>query len=180
MDTFGKQSSSHYTEVAQRFHCTPSVLSKLTTPPTHTRPHTHPHPHSTPTHTPTHTQRLRAAGAFISTSESVIFELLGDSKHPKFKEVQPLIKTSAPDSGLLSKVQLASAGGGMDTNTNPCIEMQQLTIENLTCACMCVVTSWLMIENFNNQSFVTWLIHSVNINEYTIAICTYSCTPDTV
>ncbi|XP_064388542.1 isochorismatase domain-containing protein 2-like [Halichondria panicea] len=49
-------------------------------------------------------ERLRAAGAFISTSESVIFELLGDSKHPKFKEVQPLIKTSAPDSGLLSKV----------------------------------------------------------------------------
>lgn len=44
---------------------------------------------------------MRQSGAFISTSESIIFELLGDSKHPKFKEVQALIKTSAPDSGLV-------------------------------------------------------------------------------
>lgn len=49
-------------------------------------------------------ERMRSAGVFISTSESVIFELLGDSKHPKFKQVQPLIKESAPDSALLSKV----------------------------------------------------------------------------
>lgn len=44
---------------------------------------------------------MRQSGAFISTSESIIFELLGDSKHLKFKEVQALIKTSAPDSGLV-------------------------------------------------------------------------------
>lgn len=50
------------------------------------------------------TQRLRNAGAFVTTSESVIFELLGDSKHPQFKEVQALVKTSAPDSGLLTKL----------------------------------------------------------------------------
>ena len=49
-------------------------------------------------------QRLRQAGVFISTSESVLFELLGDAKHPKFKEVQALIKISAPDSGLLTKL----------------------------------------------------------------------------
>ncbi|XP_062512175.1 isochorismatase domain-containing protein 1-like [Corticium candelabrum] len=48
--------------------------------------------------------RMRQCGVFISTSESVLFELLGDSKAGKFKEVQALIKTSAPDSGLLSKV----------------------------------------------------------------------------
>lgn len=47
---------------------------------------------------------MRQSGAFISTSESVIFELLGNAKHPKFKEVQPLIKASAPDSGLLTKL----------------------------------------------------------------------------
>lgn len=47
---------------------------------------------------------MRQSGAFISTSESVLFELLGDSKHPNFKEIQPLIKTSAPDSGLLTKL----------------------------------------------------------------------------
>ncbi len=56
---------------------------------------------------------MRAAGVHISTSESVIFELLGDSKHPKFKEVQPLIKTSAPDSGLLSKVWTLEGGFGL-------------------------------------------------------------------
>ena len=49
-------------------------------------------------------QRMRQSGAFISTSESILFELLGDSKHPKFKEVQALIKTPAPDSGLLTKL----------------------------------------------------------------------------
>jgi hypothetical protein len=49
-------------------------------------------------------QRMRQSGVFISTSESIIFELLGNSKHPKFKEVQPLIKTSAPDSALLTKL----------------------------------------------------------------------------
>lgn len=49
-------------------------------------------------------ERLRQSGAFITTSESVLFSLLGSSKHPNFKEVQALVKTSAPDSGLLSKV----------------------------------------------------------------------------
>ncbi|XP_033624673.1 isochorismatase domain-containing protein 1-like [Asterias rubens] len=45
-------------------------------------------------------KRLRQAGAIITTSEAVIFQLLGDSKHPKFKEVQALVKTVAPVSGL--------------------------------------------------------------------------------
>lgn len=49
-------------------------------------------------------ERLRQSGAFITTSESVLFSLLGDAKHPNFKEVQAFVKTSAPDSGLLSKV----------------------------------------------------------------------------
>ncbi|KAL5469419.1 hypothetical protein EMCRGX_G030672 [Ephydatia muelleri] len=49
-------------------------------------------------------ERMRQAGAFISTSESILFELLHDSKHPKFKEVQAIIKNPAPDSGLLTKL----------------------------------------------------------------------------
>ncbi|XP_028399470.1 isochorismatase domain-containing protein 1-like [Dendronephthya gigantea] len=49
-------------------------------------------------------ERLRQCGAFVTTSESVLFTLLGSSKHEKFREVQALVKTSSPDSGLLSKV----------------------------------------------------------------------------
>jgi len=37
-------------------------------------------------------KRLDAAGAALSTTESVIFELLGDKNHPKFKEVSALVK----------------------------------------------------------------------------------------
>lgn len=47
---------------------------------------------------------MRQCGAFITTSESVLFELMGDSKHPQFKELQALVKTPAPDSGLLTKL----------------------------------------------------------------------------
>ena len=37
-------------------------------------------------------ERLRQAGAFITTSESVAFMLLHDAKHPAFKQVSALIK----------------------------------------------------------------------------------------
>lgn len=42
-------------------------------------------------------------GAIVTTSECTLFMLLGDAKHPNFREVQALVKTAAPDSGLLSK-----------------------------------------------------------------------------
>lgn len=42
-------------------------------------------------------------GAIVTTSECALFMLLGDAKHPNFREVQALVKTAAPDSGLLSK-----------------------------------------------------------------------------
>ncbi|XP_022109882.1 isochorismatase domain-containing protein 1-like isoform X2 [Acanthaster planci] len=45
-------------------------------------------------------ERLRQAGVIVTTSEAVIFQLLGESKHPKFKEVQALVKAVAPVSGL--------------------------------------------------------------------------------
>ncbi len=35
---------------------------------------------------------MRQAGVKIKTAEMVIFELLGDAKHPSFKEIQTLIK----------------------------------------------------------------------------------------
>lgn len=48
-------------------------------------------------------ERMKAAGAWLTTSESVILGLVGSSSHPKFKEVQKVILESAPDSGLLGR-----------------------------------------------------------------------------
>ncbi|XP_072019952.1 LOW QUALITY PROTEIN: isochorismatase domain-containing protein 1-like [Amphiura filiformis] len=47
-------------------------------------------------------ERLRQAGAIVTTSESTMFQLVGDKDHPEFKKVQALVKTSAPTSGLTS------------------------------------------------------------------------------
>eukprot|EP00112_Aurelia_sp_Birch-Aquarium-sp1_P020972 Seg5520.2 transcript_id=Seg5520.2/GoldUCD/mRNA.D3Y31 product="Isochorismatase domain-containing protein 2" protein_id=Seg5520.2/GoldUCD/D3Y31 len=49
-------------------------------------------------------ERMKQSGAFITTSESILFMLMKDAKHPNFKEVQSLVMTSAPDSGLLGKL----------------------------------------------------------------------------
>ncbi|KTF77060.1 hypothetical protein cypCar_00046919, partial [Cyprinus carpio] len=47
--------------------------------------------------------RLARAGIIVTTSESVLLQLVADKEHPKFKEIQNIIKASAPESGLLSK-----------------------------------------------------------------------------
>ncbi|XP_078425093.1 isochorismatase domain-containing protein 1 [Cetorhinus maximus] len=49
-------------------------------------------------------ERLARTGIIITTSEAVLLQLIADKDHPHFKEVQNLIKASAPESGLLSKV----------------------------------------------------------------------------
>lgn len=46
-------------------------------------------------------KQLEQAGAILTTSECVILGLVGGSDHPKFKEVQKIIKTPAPDTELL-------------------------------------------------------------------------------
>ena len=51
--------------------------------------------------------RMKTAGAFLTTSESIILGLLGGSDHPKFREVQKLILSPAPDSGLLNLLSRA-------------------------------------------------------------------------
>uniref|UniRef100_A0AC11B0H0 Isochorismatase domain containing 2 n=1 Tax=Ovis aries TaxID=9940 RepID=A0AC11B0H0_SHEEP len=49
--------------------------------------------------------RMRQSGAFLSTSEGLILQLMGDAAHPQFKEIQKLIKEPSPDSGLLGLFQ---------------------------------------------------------------------------
>ncbi|XP_058530215.1 isochorismatase domain-containing protein 2 isoform X1 [Ochotona princeps] len=49
--------------------------------------------------------RMRQSGAFLSTSEALILQLVGDAAHPRFKEIQKIIKEPAPDSGLLGLFQ---------------------------------------------------------------------------
>jgi len=51
---------------------------------------------------------MRQAGAFITTFESIVLQLTQDAGHPKFKQIQPYIKTSAADTGLLSLKNLPS------------------------------------------------------------------------
>ncbi|KPP72898.1 isochorismatase domain-containing protein 1-like, partial [Scleropages formosus] len=48
-------------------------------------------------------QRMARTGIIITTSESILLQLVADKDHPKFKEIQNIIKASAPESGLLSK-----------------------------------------------------------------------------
>lgn len=54
-------------------------------------------------------ERMRQAGAFISTSESVMFELQADSVGPTFKGMSNLAKANPPDTGLLSAVSDSNA-----------------------------------------------------------------------
>ena len=42
-------------------------------------------------------RRLESAGAVLSTAESVVFQLLKDSKHPAFKAVAPFVRKNAED-----------------------------------------------------------------------------------
>ncbi len=48
-------------------------------------------------------ERMKDAGAHLTTSESMLLMLCRDAAHPKFKQIQKLIWDSAPDSGLLSQ-----------------------------------------------------------------------------
>ncbi|XP_072536696.1 isochorismatase domain-containing protein 2 [Salminus brasiliensis] len=46
--------------------------------------------------------RLRQSGAFLTTTEGVLLQLVQDAKHPNFKEIQKLLAHPSPDTGLLA------------------------------------------------------------------------------
>ena len=46
-------------------------------------------------------QRMKEAGAILTTSESAILGLCGGADHPDFRAIQKIIWDPAPDSGLL-------------------------------------------------------------------------------
>lgn len=43
-------------------------------------------------------QRCKQAGAYLTTAESLVFQLTGDAKHPKFKQIAPIIRESMLES----------------------------------------------------------------------------------
>ena len=49
---------------------------------------------------------MRQAGAYLTTSESMILSLAGGSDHPQFKALQSIIKTEAADTMLLPNAAL--------------------------------------------------------------------------
>ncbi|XP_056143115.1 isochorismatase domain-containing protein 2 [Lampris incognitus] len=46
--------------------------------------------------------RLKQSGAFLTTTEGVLLQLVQDAKHPNFKEIQRLLAHPSPDTGLLA------------------------------------------------------------------------------
>ena len=45
--------------------------------------------------------RLRDAGAYLTTSEAVILGLCPDAAHPKFRQLQKIVMTQAKETGLV-------------------------------------------------------------------------------
>jgi len=49
-------------------------------------------------------QRLSQIGCFVSTSESIIFKLVGDKNHPNFNQIRALVKNTSSNTGLSNLV----------------------------------------------------------------------------
>lgn len=46
-------------------------------------------------------ERMAQSGAFLTTAESLVFQLCKDAKHPKFKEIQKFIAAPSHETSLL-------------------------------------------------------------------------------
>eukprot|EP01101_Sappina_pedata_P006894 TRINITY_DN3534_c0_g1_i1.p1 TRINITY_DN3534_c0_g1~~TRINITY_DN3534_c0_g1_i1.p1 ORF type:complete len:215 (+),score=75.40 TRINITY_DN3534_c0_g1_i1:36-647(+) len=50
-------------------------------------------------------ERMKQSGVYLTTSESLIFQLLGSSKHPNFKQISSeLLKDARPETGISSSL----------------------------------------------------------------------------
>jgi len=50
-------------------------------------------------------ERMRQSGVFITSSESILFQLMETSKHPNFKQISSeLLKEKRPESGIFSNL----------------------------------------------------------------------------
>ena len=59
-------------------------------------------------------ERLRAAGATITTSESILFELVGDAGSKEFKAVAGLVKETKEETKRAVETFCGGAGAGGD------------------------------------------------------------------
>ncbi|RNA09417.1 isochorismatase domain-containing 2A [Brachionus plicatilis] len=46
-------------------------------------------------------ERMKQSGAFLTTAESIVFQFIRNANHPKFKDIQKIIRNSSHDTGLL-------------------------------------------------------------------------------
>ncbi|CEH16509.1 isochorismatase family [Ceraceosorus bombacis] len=60
-------------------------------------------------------QRLKEAGAIVTTSESILFELIKDAMHPKFKDIQALIKEEKANTTENLEALSGASGDGQCT-----------------------------------------------------------------
>jgi len=49
-------------------------------------------------------ERMKQMGCFVTTSENVIFKLVGDKDHPKFNEIRPFLKDTSNKTGLVARM----------------------------------------------------------------------------
>ena len=84
-----------YTHTHTYTHTDIHTYTKL--PPTHLTLSPFNLPPSSPPSLP---QRIKNIGGILTTSESLLFELLKSKDHPKFKECSALLRAESPESGL--------------------------------------------------------------------------------
>ncbi|KAJ8289923.1 hypothetical protein GJAV_G00006790 [Gymnothorax javanicus] len=78
--------------------------------------------------------RLKQSGAYLTTTEGVLLQLVQDAKHPSFKEIQKLLAHPSPDTGLAcreEKVPEKTMTSDLDSSLTSIDWLPQLGITGL-------------------------------------------------